>query len=110
PNGKLVYCFVTDGSTDATPDIIRRFPQINLLHSNARGGKIAAIHRAMQQVATEIVVFTDANTLLNDTAVLEICKHFTDAAVGAVAGEKRVHSDAAADASAAGEGFYWKYE
>src|SRR5690606_152752 len=49
-------------------------------------------------------------TLLNDTAVLEICKHYTDAAVGAVAGEKRVHSDAAADASAAGEGFYWKYE
>src|SRR5690606_33650757 len=110
PDGKLAYCFVTDGSTDATTDIVRKFPQINLLHEDARNGKIAAVHRAMAQVTTEVVVFTDANTLLNTDSLLEICKHYADPRVGAVAGEKRVHSDARADASAAGEGFYWKYE
>src|SRR5690606_10056321 len=31
PEGKLSYCFVTDGSTDATPELVRRFPAINLL-------------------------------------------------------------------------------
>lgn len=110
PEGKLSYCFVTDGSTDATPELVRRFPAINLLHTDVRGGKISAIHRAMQYVATDVVVFTDANTWLNPTAILEICGHYADPRVGAVAGEKRVHADAVADASAAGEGFYWKYE
>lgn len=110
PEGKLSYCFVTDGSTDATPELVNQFPQVNSLHIDARGGKIAAVHRAMQQATTEIVIFTDANTLLNPTAVLEICQHYADPNVGAVAGEKRVHADAKADASAAGEGFYWKYE
>src|SRR5690606_11084976 len=42
--------------------------------------------------------------------LLEIGNHYADPNVGAVAGEKRVHSAAKADASAAGEGFYWKYE
>ena len=110
PKEKLTFCFVTDGSTDGTPAIVGRFPEINLMHTDERGGKISAVHRAMQSVTTDIVVFTDANTWLNPTAILEICKHYTDPRVGAVAGEKRVYADTKADASAAGEGFYWKYE
>jgi len=61
-------------------------------------------------VDTEIVVFTDANTYLNPDAILNICRHYSDKTVGAVAGEKRVQMSNNADASAAGEGFYWKYE
>jgi cellulose synthase/poly-beta-1,6-N-acetylglucosamine synthase-like glycosyltransferase len=41
---------------------------------------------------------------------LNIAVHYADKNVGAVAGEKRVHSEERADAGAAGEGFYWKYE
>ena len=110
PEGKISYCFVTDGSTDATPDIVGKFPQITLLHEDVRNGKIAAVHRAMMQVSTDVVVFTDANTLLNTHALMEICKHYHKPKVGAVAGEKRVYAGVKADASAAGEGFYWKYE
>jgi biofilm PGA synthesis N-glycosyltransferase PgaC len=110
PAGKLKFLFVTDGSNDKTPEIISRYPQIKLLHQNGRSGKIAAVHRAMTFVDTEIVVFTDANTFLNREALTQICGHYIDKTVGAVAGEKRVHIDENADASAAGEGFYWKYE
>ncbi|MBS7566246.1 glycosyltransferase family 2 protein [Mucilaginibacter sp. Bleaf8] len=109
PAGKLQYVFITDGSTDRTPDIIAAYPQITLMHSPERRGKIAAVHRAMTAVNTEVVVFTDANTYLNQDALLNICRHYSDAKVGAVAGEKRVHVDETADATA-GEGFYWKYE
>ena len=42
--------------------------------------------------------------------MINICRHYVDKTVGAVAGEKRVQVDESADASAAGEGFYWKYE
>ncbi|MFA6082931.1 glycosyltransferase family 2 protein [Mucilaginibacter sp.] len=110
PAGKLKFLFVTDGSNDKTPDIISQYPQIQLLHRPERAGKIAAIHRAMEFVTTEVVVFTDANTFLNPEAITRICRHYADRTVGAVAGEKRVQIDANADASAAGEGFYWKYE
>lgn len=110
PTGKLKLLFVTDGSNDKTPDIISQYPEIQLLHRLERAGKIAAIHRAMEFVTTEVVVFTDANTFLNPEAITRICRHYSDKTVGAVAGEKRVQIDTNADASAAGEGFYWKYE
>ncbi|HEY5327378.1 MAG TPA: glycosyltransferase family 2 protein [Mucilaginibacter sp.] len=110
PDGKLKILFITDGSTDSSPVIISRYPQIKLLHQPERAGKIAAVHRAMQYVNTEIVVFTDANTFLNPDAIIRICRRYDDKTVGAVAGEKRVQIDESADASAAGEGFYWKYE
>lgn len=110
PEGKLKFVFVTDGSSDKTADIIGQHPQIQLLHRPERAGKIAAVHRAMEYVNTEVVVFTDANTFLNTDAINRICRHYSDKTVGAVAGEKRVQIDESADASAAGEGFYWKYE
>lgn len=110
PEGKLKLVFITDGSNDKTPEIISRYPQIQLLHQAARGGKIAAVHRAMTFIDTETVVFTDANTFLNPDAIIKICRHYADNTVGAVAGEKRVQIEATADASSAGEGFYWKYE
>ncbi|TFF39566.1 glycosyltransferase family 2 protein [Mucilaginibacter psychrotolerans] len=110
PAGKLKLVFVTDGSSDRTAEIISQYPQIQLLHRPERAGKIAAVHRAMEYVDTEAVVFTDANTFLNSEAIRKICRHYADPTVGSVAGEKRVQIDANADASAAGEGFYWKYE
>ncbi|GGB87007.1 glycosyltransferase family 2 protein [Dyadobacter sediminis] len=109
PQGKLKLLFITDGSSDRTPDLIARYGQIKLMHTPVRSGKIQAIHRAMHEVDSEVVVFTDANTFLNQDALLLIARHYADPEVGAVSGEKRVMQDAMADATA-GEGFYWKYE
>ncbi len=109
PKDKVRFLFITDGSTDRTPEIICQFPEIKLMHSAARLGKIAAVQRAVATVTTEAMIFTDANTFLNTDALLKLCRHYADPKVGAVAGEKRIHIDATSDATA-GEGFYWKYE
>jgi cellulose synthase/poly-beta-1,6-N-acetylglucosamine synthase-like glycosyltransferase len=109
PGDKISYIFVTDGSDDKTPEIVAAYPRIKLMHRPERNGKIAAIHRAMQEVKTEAVIFTDANTVLNKEALKHICRHYKDLTVGAVAGEKRVNTAGVQDATA-GEGFYWKYE
>jgi len=109
PKDKINYLFVTDGSNDATPEIIRKYQQIQLMHSPERKGKVAAIHRVMPGITSEVVVFTDANTFINEDALVKICRHYNDPSVGCVSGEKRVQIEEASDATA-GEGFYWKYE
>lgn len=108
PEGKLKFVFITDGSIDGSAAIVKKHPQIYAMHNDERKGKIAAVHRAMETVDTDVVVFTDANTFLNTEALINICRHYSDAKVGAVAGEKRVYSSGAS--ATAGEGFYWKYE
>lgn len=110
PIEKLKIIFITDGSSDNTPTIIKKFNGIELLHQPERRGKVAAMNRAMKFVATPFVIFSDANTLLNADCVKEIVKHYADPKVGGVAGEKKVISQTDSMAAGVGEGLYWKYE
>ena len=110
PAGKLRWIFITDGSNDATPEIIRHHPQILLLHQPERKGKVAAMNRAIKHVQTPYTIFSDANTLLNAGSVREIMKHYADPRVGGVAGEKKIITRQKDKAAGAGEGIYWKYE
>ncbi|MGE7775739.1 glycosyltransferase family 2 protein [Chitinophaga sp. NPDC101104] len=108
PEGKLHILFITDGSTDGTDAIVSAYPSVRLMHEPARLGKTAALNRAMQQVHTPIVIFCDANTLLNDQAVKCIVRHYQDPRCGGVAGEKKVIAGEGGAENA--EGIYWKYE
>jgi biofilm PGA synthesis N-glycosyltransferase PgaC len=110
PVEKLSIFFVTDGSSDSTPEIVSQFSDITLFHEAARKGKIHAVNRVMHFVKTPIVIFSDANTFLNREAIKNIVRHYTDKNVGGVAGEKRIYKKEADNASGAGEGLYWKYE
>lgn len=109
PAGKMQVIVVTDGSSDNSPNIVAQYPEVRLMHSPERRGKIHAMHRAMQEVRSEVVVFTDANTFLNPEALLRLTSHYADPKTGAVAGEKRVSLDDSGDAAST-EGIYWKYE
>ncbi len=110
PTSKLKLVFITDGSTDNSADVLKKYPAVTLLHENRRAGKTAAENRAMHFIDTPFVIFSDANTMLNKQAVRNIARHFADEKVGCVSGEKRIITEAADSASAAGEGIYWKYE
>ena len=110
PKNKVQFIFITDGSSDRTPELVGKHPEIQLLHENQRLGKMAAIKRAMPYVSGYVTVFTDANTFLNKDALIQLLKHYQNPKIGAVAGEKKIMVSQSADASSAGEGFYWKYE
>ena len=101
---------VTDGSTDRTPDLVRGNSRVILLHEGRRLGKTSAINRAMKHIQTPIVIFSDANTLLNRQAIRMIVQHYGNPQVGGVAGEKKVIDSGNRGGSGAGEGLYWKYE
>jgi len=108
PADKLRLLFITDGSTDHSAQVLARYPRIEHLHVAPRGGKSLAENRAIQHVSTDYVIFTDANTQLNAGAVRALVRHYQDARVGAVSGEKKIRPQATAPG--AGEGLYWKYE
>lgn len=106
---RLKLVVVTDGSNDATPEIIREYPGVTLYHQPQRRGKVAAINRVMPFLDAEVIVLSDANTMLNTNALEEIGIIYLDEKVGAVSGEKVVLSNCSDDATAS-EGLYWKYE
>ena len=110
PDDRLQFLFITDGSDDGTPELIKKYSKIKLMHQSSRQGKIAAVHRAMPHVNTSFVIFSDANTILNKDAVINLVRHYKDEKVGSVAGEKRIRIQSKDKASGAGEGIYWKYE
>lgn len=110
PFEKLKIIWVTDGSTDGTNRILSEYDNLEILYEEKREGKTAAINRAMPFVKTPLVVFTDANTMLNSEAVKEIVKAFSNQKVGCVAGEKRIVPKNKEKVSTGGEGIYWKYE
>jgi cellulose synthase/poly-beta-1,6-N-acetylglucosamine synthase-like glycosyltransferase len=115
PKDKIKFFFVTDGSDDRTPEVVKNYPtpdgfDLQFFHQPERRGKIAAIERVMEFVKTPIVVFSDANTFVNPIAIRNIVRHYKNEKVGAVAGEKRISLDDSGAANEVGEGLYWKYE
>lgn len=109
PKEKKCIWVVADGSTDGSEKLVAHYPEVQLLHQPDRHGKAAAINRVLPAVLPGIVIFTDANILLNRDALHPLVIHFKDPLVGAVAGEKKV-SDGKEKGAVAVEGLYWKYE
>lgn len=110
PADKLKIIVITDGSNDGSAGIASANPRIVHLHETQRRGKMAAINRAMKFVDSEIIIFSDANAMLNREAVRELVSFFDDPAVGCVSGEKRVYMGNKNGAASAGEGTYWRFE
>ena len=110
PADRLHLVWVTDGSTDNTNSILSAYPDVKIVFSPERRGKSAALKHGIKEVYTEIVMMTDANTMLNPEAVREIVRLMQDPKVGCVSGEKKVMAKSDSDEAAQGEGLYWKYE
>lgn len=110
PREKVRYLWVTDGSDDGTPDLLREYPGIEVHHQPERRGKIDAMNRGMSFVKAPIVIFSDTNTILSKNTIRKMVACFRNPKVGCVAGEKRIVEKLADNASGAGEGLYWKYE
>ncbi len=111
PKNKIEFLFVTDGSTDKTPEIIKieasKNSSIKLFHKPEREGKLKAIQRVVDYAKGEILVFSDANAIYNRDAIYYLVMPFQLEKIGCVAGEKKVVSK---EGKIEAEGLYWKYE
>jgi cellulose synthase/poly-beta-1,6-N-acetylglucosamine synthase-like glycosyltransferase len=108
PAGKLEILVGSDGSDDATDEIVRGFglPQVRLLRLDQRSGKPSVLNLLIGQARGELVLFTDADVMMGPGAVAAMVVRFTDASVGAVhAHYHRVGAD-----SNPAEGLFDQYE
>lgn len=110
PKNKIQYLWITDGSDDGTPELLRKHDNLEVFHQPERRGKMHAMNRGMKFVKAPIVIFSDSNTILGKDSIREIVLHFSNSTVGCVAGEKRIVEHDAEAAAGAGEGLYWKME
>ena len=109
PREKLQIIFVSDGSSDATSEILKVVPDSNIetIILPKRSGKATALNQAILRAEHEILVFSDTSTLFAPDALRKLGRHFADARIGAVCGALQFNASATSQQT---EGIYWKYE
>ena len=109
PRERLQVLVASDGSTDKTNDIVRRYEGhgIELLEVKNRGGKENAQKEAVSVAQGEILVFSDVATIIPPQGLSEIVANFADSSIGCVSSEDRLIGQ---DGKPSGEGFYVRYE
>src|SRR5580700_2756037 len=112
PSDRIEIVIVSDGSTDETVAIARRFQhggRVRLVAFPKNRGKMAVLNAVVPELRGDIVVFSDASAVLAPDSVRRLVENFADASVGAASGLYQVVRPAEVSIGAS-ENFYWKYE
>ena len=106
---ELDLMVASDASDDATDSIVVSYADkgARLVRSSVRRGKEHAQQLAIASTDADLIVFTDAGTILPKDALLHLLDAFRDPTVGAVSSVDRFIT---ADGALQGEGAYVKYE
>jgi len=112
PRHLLSFSIGSDASTDATESIIERFSAGDssiALTRYERSGKTRIIYDLASRADAEIIVFTDADVLLERDGLLKIVDCLSDPGVGGVIG-RMVYHDTATNAGSTGQNKYLELE
>lgn len=107
PHDCLEIIVASDGSDDDTNNIAAGYgPPVRLL-ALPRQGKNHAVNQAALAATHHILVFTDADSMLEAAALRHLVAPFGDPAIGGVGGDYRY---ATAGAQGEGERTYWSFD
>ena len=112
PIEKLQIIIASDNSTDKTNQIVTDFiaahPEYNIVLycSKEHKGKTNAQNEAQKLASGEILVMTDANTMVKADAIRELVSYFTSDDIAYVSG-KLEYSNADDSATSQSESTYW---
>jgi glycosyltransferase involved in cell wall biosynthesis len=109
PSDLLQVIIASDGSTDATNDIVREYADHGffLLALPERRGKENAQKEAIESATGEIIVFSDVATRIDPDGLKKIVSNYADPTVGCVSSVDKVLGR---DGLPCGEGAYVRYE
>jgi cellulose synthase/poly-beta-1,6-N-acetylglucosamine synthase-like glycosyltransferase len=111
PKDKVEILVGSDGSSDDTCKIVQRHAAtgVRLFKFQSNRGKTAVQNDLVSASTGEILVFTDAASLLPPEAIRKIVRKFADAEIGCVAGKMRF-VDTDQNLTTRSQGLYWQYE
>src|SRR5713226_9579424 len=111
PIEQLDMVVVSDGSTDGTEGVVRRFDpsRVTLVALAERHGKAVALNHGVAASTGEIIVFSDARQRFALDAVPHLVSNFADPNVGAVSGELVLETSLGYEGRD-GVGQYWRIE
>ena len=111
PADLLDIVVISDASDDRTDAIAGSFASrgVRLRRQEERRGKTAGLNAVVPTLASEIVVFSDANAMYEPDAIRRLVRNFADPSVGCVTGEAR-YVAGGPGAADRGERLYWDYE
>lgn len=112
PNHLIEFVIGSDGSTDRTNNLVERYSQsdarIKLLAFEKREGKASLLNKVIPNLKSEILIFSDADTIYEKDSVKNLVHHFLDMKVGGVCGKLALVKEK--EASCREESLYWDYE
>ena len=114
PKEKLDILVASDNSSDSTNELVKSFIEnhpgfrIRLVESKEHLGKTNAQNEAQKTVDSEILVMTDANTMVEKTAIRELVSYFASDDVAYVCG-RLAYSNTKNDTSES-ESVYWNMD
>jgi len=111
PRDRFEILVASDGSKDRTVEIAERFSGqgIRILDFKENRGKTIVQNETVNMSQGEILLFTDAASLINREAMKNIVRHFADDRVGCVAGRLK-YIDTHTNLTTESQGLYWRYE
>jgi cellulose synthase/poly-beta-1,6-N-acetylglucosamine synthase-like glycosyltransferase len=111
PQEKINIIVASDGSTDATVKVVNSFTQANIHCLDLpRQGKIFALNKAVKMATSDILVFTDANTIFHTLALQKLVQNFADPSVGGVCGNQDYLQPQQNGNIKTGETIYWSFD
>jgi len=83
--GELDILIYVDAASDRTADIIREYEgSVTLVDSEERHGKPWGMNRLVSLTDADIVLFTDANVMVDEAAIDSLRQHFANPEIGCV--------------------------
>lgn len=109
PQGKVEILVASDGSRDATAQIVGDFADrgVRLLDYQENRGKATTLNASVPEARNPLVIFSDANTFFEPAALRNIARWFTNPAIGTVCG-RLVLTDPRKGNNV--DSLYWRYE
>jgi cellulose synthase/poly-beta-1,6-N-acetylglucosamine synthase-like glycosyltransferase len=99
-----------DGSSDGTGDLLAAAEDVlTLVRGPGRSGKAHGMKLLAARARGDVLIFTDANVLLDEEAIEALAPYYADAQVGGVLGSLR-YGGTDSSASASVGGLYWRLE
>lgn len=107
--GLELYVYV-DGASDRTPELVQSYEsEVHVVVSRERRGKTHGMNRLVSMVQKPIVMFTDANVIVDPRAPERLVQYFADPEIGCVCGQLN-YTNADASVTASTGSAYWKLE